>query len=72
MTRYRSSGLQPQPFAEQHGLKLSTQRRWIQQEGYSRLPNAEPRALKNFFYPVFLLLAGGPLKSSCPMGWWCT
>ena len=41
MARYRSSGLQPQPFAEQHGLKVSTLRRWIQQEGYSRLPNAE-------------------------------
>ena len=45
MTRYRSSGLQPQPFAEQHGLKLSTLRRWIQQEGYTRLPNAEAAGL---------------------------
>jgi hypothetical protein len=35
-------------------------------------PTLKPPAFKNFFYPPFLQLAGGPLKSSCPMGWWCT
>ena len=31
--RYRSSGLCPAQFAEQHGLKLGTLRNWSQKEG---------------------------------------
>ncbi len=40
VARYCSSALRPGQFAEQHGLKLGTLRRWIQQEGHRCLSKA--------------------------------
>ena len=68
MTRYRSSGLQPQPFAEQHGLKLSTLRRWIQQEGYSRLPNAEAAGFQELLLPSVSPAGGWAAEVQLPDG----
>jgi hypothetical protein len=68
MTRYRSSGLLPQPFAEQHGLKLSTLRRWIQQEGYSRLPNAEAAGFQELLLPSVSPAGGWAAEVQLPDG----
>jgi hypothetical protein len=51
ISRYRSSGLQSWQFAEQHGLKLGTLRRWLQQEDHRNSTGSEPSGFQELLLP---------------------
>ena len=51
ISRYRSSGLQSWQFAEQHGLKLGTLRRWLQQEDDRNSTASEPSGFQELLLP---------------------
>ncbi len=51
ITQYRSSGLRPAQFAEQHGLKLGTLRNWIQKEGHGSSPVGETSGFQELLLP---------------------
>ncbi len=57
ITQYRSSGLRPAQFAEQHGLKLGTLRR-IQKEGPGSSPGSETSGFQELLLPS--VAAAGP------------
>jgi hypothetical protein len=58
ITRYRSSGLRPAQFAEQHGLKLGTLRRWMQEEGPRGSLGSETSGFQELLLPS--VAAAGP------------
>ena len=58
ITRYRSSGLRPAQFAEQHGLKLGTLRNWIQKEGHGSSLGRETSGFQELLLPS--VAAAGP------------
>lgn len=58
ITRYRSSGLRPAQFAEQHGLKLGTLRRWMQEEGQGSSLSRETSGFQELLLPS--VAAAGP------------
>ena len=51
VTLYRSSKLRPAHFAEQHGLKLGTLRRWIRQEGHGSLSETAASGFQELLLP---------------------
>ena len=51
ITQYRSSGLRPAQFAEQHGLKLGTLRNWIQKEGPGSSLGSETSGFQELLLP---------------------
>jgi hypothetical protein len=58
ITRYRSSGLRPAQFAEQHGLKLGTLRNWIQKEAHESSLGSETTGFQELLLPS--VAATGP------------
>jgi len=58
ITQYRSSGLRPAQFAEQHGLKLGTLRNWIQKEGPGSSLGSETSGFQELVLPS--VAAAGP------------
>jgi hypothetical protein len=58
ITRYRSSGLRPAQFAERHGLKLGTLRRWMQEEGPRGSLGSETSGFQELLLPS--VAAAGP------------
>jgi hypothetical protein len=58
ITRYRSSGLRPAQFAEQHGLKLGTLRNWIQKESHESSLGRETTGFQELLLPS--VAATGP------------
>ena len=58
IARYRSSGLRPPQFAEQHGLKLGTLRNWIQKETHESSLGRETTGFQELLLPS--VAATGP------------
>jgi len=70
LPQYRSSGLRPAQFAEQHGLKLGTLRNWIQKEGPGSSLGSETSGFQELLLPS--VAAAGPWAAEVqlPDGWW--
>src|SRR2546421_134787 len=68
IARYRSSGLRPPQFAEQHGLKLGTLRNWIQKEAHESSLGRETTGFQELLLPSVAAIGPWAAEVQLPDG----